>query len=163
MIFLTTGTQLPFDRLVKALDEWAGLHPQCPVFGQIGPGEYQPQHFPFTQWLTPVEYGNHFDEARIIVSHVGMGTIISGLEAGKPLVLMPRLAKLGEHRNDHQLGSAEKFSHHASIDIVNDGEQLSESLTARVQQLESTKIESVSLKTSEQLLKRIESFVGEGP
>ncbi|SMF57044.1 UDP-N-acetylglucosamine transferase subunit ALG13 [Alteromonadaceae bacterium Bs31] len=159
MIFLTTGTQLPFDRLVEALDRWAEVNKECPVFGQIGPGSYKPRHFTFTQWLSPSEYAEHFSKARIVVSHVGMGTIISGLEAGKPLVLMPRLASLGEHRNDHQLGSAEKFSHHASIDIVQDHAALCEKLSIRRQQLESSGVESVSLETSPQLIEKIQQFI----
>ena len=45
MIFVTVGTQLPFDRLVRAVDAWAAEHPQVDVFGQIGPASFRPKHF----------------------------------------------------------------------------------------------------------------------
>ena len=50
-----------------------------------------------------------------IVAHAGMGTILTALELGKPLLIMPRRAALGEHRNDHQLATAERF---AAVDGV---------------------------------------------
>jgi UDP-N-acetylglucosamine transferase subunit ALG13 len=47
-----------------------------------------------------------------------MGTIISALEVGKPLVLLPRLASMGEHRNDHQLGTARHFTRFGCIRVA---------------------------------------------
>ena len=35
MIFATVGTQLPFDRLIAAVDRWAGTRPGREVFAQI--------------------------------------------------------------------------------------------------------------------------------
>lgn len=128
MIFVTVGTQLPFERLIKAIDEWAAAHPDVPVFAQIGLTEYQPQHMEVVKKLDPVSYQDYFSRAKVVVSHVGMGTIIAGLEAAKALVLMPRLAKLGEHRNDHQLGTAAKFQHFQNITIVNSPDELKSSV-----------------------------------
>jgi len=36
MIFVTVGAQMAFDRLIRAVDAWAGVHPAVSVFGQIG-------------------------------------------------------------------------------------------------------------------------------
>ncbi len=44
MIFATVGTQLPFDRLIRALDGWAASNGGVEVFAQIGRGEYEPSH-----------------------------------------------------------------------------------------------------------------------
>ena len=55
------------------------------------------------------EFQRLFARADLVVSHAGMGNIIACLEADKPLVLLPRQAKLGEHRNDHQMDTAEAF------------------------------------------------------
>ena len=131
-IFLTVGTQLPFERLVKALDRWADLHRDIAVFGQIGETEYVPQFMEYVERIDPVTYAQKFESATIVVSHVGMGTIISGLEKAKPLVLMPRIAALGEHRNDHQLGTASKFSDRALIDIVEDEQALFDAILSRL-------------------------------
>ena len=109
MIFLTLGTQLPFDRLVKAMDEVApGL--QEAIFGQIGNARVKPANFESVDFLAPREFKQHFDAARVIVGHAGIGTILSGLKAEKPLVLMARRVAFGEHRNDHQLATVSQLS-----------------------------------------------------
>ena len=124
MIFVSVGTQLPFERLIKAMDEWAKDNSDVEIYAQIGATEYQPKHMTFSRKVTPTEYDNYFTKAKVIVSHAGMGTIITGLEANKPMVLMPRLHRLGEHRNDHQVGTAEKFSRFDLVTIVSEAAQL---------------------------------------
>jgi len=110
MIFLTLGTQLPFDRLVAALDAWCA---QSGCGGQVvaqipdpGPGGHRPRHFTATRWMAPAEYAATARAATVIVSHAGMGTIITALDLARPLIVMPRRADLGEHRNDHQIATA---------------------------------------------------------
>jgi hypothetical protein len=44
MIFATVGTQLPFDRLVRGLDQWASRNPQEEIFAQIGQANYIPEN-----------------------------------------------------------------------------------------------------------------------
>ncbi len=59
MIFLTVGTQLPFDRLVAAVDAWAARQPGQEVFGQIsdpGPAGYRPKHFAWVADLDPAAF-----------------------------------------------------------------------------------------------------------
>jgi UDP-N-acetylglucosamine transferase subunit ALG13 len=113
VIFLTLGTQAPFDRLVKAVDLWCEAHPQAEVFGQItdpGANGYRPKHFEWVAWLTPAEYGVRFRQASLIVAHAGMGSIITALTDGKPIAILPRRAYLGEQRNEHQLATAKRFA-----------------------------------------------------
>ena len=118
MIFVTVGTQLAFERLVRAVDAWAATHPEEPVLAQVNGGTYTPRHLRTVTGLTPAEFERHFAEARLVVAHAGMGTIISALEVGKPLVLLPRLASMGEHRNDHQLGTARHFTRFGCIRVA---------------------------------------------
>jgi UDP-N-acetylglucosamine transferase subunit ALG13 len=123
MIFLTLGTQLPFDRLVQALDEIADQIDE-PIFGQIGASTYTPKHFEVADFLTPSDFGKHFSEARVIVSHAGIGTILSGMKAEKPLLLMARRAGLGEHRNDHQLATVAQMQKISGIQIIENGSEM---------------------------------------
>jgi UDP-N-acetylglucosamine transferase subunit ALG13 len=112
VIFLTVGTQLPFDRLVRAVDAWAATRAGAEVFGQIsdpGPSGYRPKHFPWVADLDPAEFEARFGAATHIVAHAGMGTIIGALGAGKPLLVMPRRAHLGEQRNDHQFATVQRL------------------------------------------------------
>ena len=113
MIFLTVGTQLPFDRLVRAMDDWCAAAPHCGVVGQIGePGSkgYRPKHFDWYPFVDPEECQRRFDQASVIVAHAGMGSIITALLHSKPIVIMPRRDDLGEHRNDHQYATAKSFA-----------------------------------------------------
>lgn len=109
MIFVTVGTDLPFDRLMKVVDSWARRRGRRDIFAQIGEGGWQPGFIEWQAFLEPHEYRQRFDEARLIVSHAGMGTIISALRRGKPILVMPKRAALGEHRSDHQVDTAEKM------------------------------------------------------
>jgi UDP-N-acetylglucosamine transferase subunit ALG13 len=52
--------------------------------------------------LSPDEFDAEFERARLIVSHAGMGTILTALSRSKSIVVMPRRGHLGETRNDHQ-------------------------------------------------------------
>lgn len=52
------------------------------------------------------EFDKLCHDARLIVAHAGMGTIISAMTKGKPIIVFPRIAALGEHRNEHQLATS---------------------------------------------------------
>lgn len=122
MIFLTLGTQLPFDRLVAALDAWCA---QSGCGGQVvaqipdpGPGGHRPRHFTTTRWMAPADYAATARAATVIVSHAGMGTIITALDLARPLIVMPRRADLGEHRNDHQIATARRFADRPGLHVA---------------------------------------------
>lgn len=108
MILLTVGTQLPFDRLVKAVDDWAGQTNED-VFAQIGNSNFCPKNIKYSKNLTKNEIDALTAECSIIIAHAGMGSIISALTNAKPVIIVPRLHSLGEHRNDHQVATAKKF------------------------------------------------------
>lgn len=123
MIFLTIGSHEPFDRLVRAFDDWCGAHPQEDAFAQIahvGHGGYRPQHCAWTEKLGPLEYSAHFNDAKLIVSHAGMGSIITAMNLGKPLVVMPRRGHLQETRNDHQWATAQRFAGKPGLFVADD-------------------------------------------
>ena len=101
MIFVAVGTQFPFDRLVKLMDEWAAEHDEK-VIAQISDGKYLPQHIEWYRFLDGAQYNKNIQDAAVFVSHAGMGNIISAREQGTPIIVMNRQYKLGEHRNDHQ-------------------------------------------------------------
>jgi UDP-N-acetylglucosamine transferase subunit ALG13 len=108
MIFVTVGEQLPFDRLIRTVDEWVGTSKK-EVFAQIGRSTYTPIHISYKAFLTPEEFKEKLLTADVIVAHAGMGTIITALEMGKPILIMPRQAAFGEVRNNHQLSTARRF------------------------------------------------------
>jgi len=123
VIFVTIGTQLPFDRLIKAADE-AVARRGLKGFAQIGPGNYLPAHLTHERFVTADKFEELIAASSCIVSHAGMGSIITAMRYGKPAILMPRSAALGEHRNEHQLATARRFSEHPSVRIVNSSDEI---------------------------------------
>jgi UDP-N-acetylglucosamine transferase subunit ALG13 len=93
VIFVTVGTQLPFDRMVAAVDAWAALAPGQQVFAQIGPTDLRPRHIDHRAFVSPAECHELMLAADAIVAHAGMGTILRALELGKPLLVLPRRAQ----------------------------------------------------------------------
>lgn len=113
MIFLTVGTQLPFDRLVKVVNEFSKANPEVKIVGQVGHTQVEKLNFEYYETLSISEFEKFFNESEAVISHAGMGTILTALTSGKALFMMPRLHKYQEHRNDHQLGTLEKFKNKA--------------------------------------------------
>jgi UDP-N-acetylglucosamine transferase subunit ALG13 len=156
VIFVTVGTQLAFDRLVSAVDEWAGVTPGSHVFGQVGPGAYTPRNIEFAAFISPEDCRERMREADAIVAHAGMGTIISALELGKPLLVMPRLTALGEHRNDHQLATAERFGALGRVTVARDAADLA----AKLDELEGLNPrDRISPFASDRLISALSTFI----
>ena len=123
MIFLTIGTQLPFNRLVHALDDLAPVLPRN-IFGQIGQSDYSPVNIEWSAFLKPADFDLKFRAASVIVSHAGVGTILSAQKHRKPLIIVPRLARYGEHRNDHQMATANQVKGKRGVYVANDIDEL---------------------------------------
>lgn len=128
MIFVTVGAQMPFDRLVRAVDAWAARGGNGDVFAQIGPSDYRPQFMAYTRFLPPPEFAAQFGVASLVVAHAGMGSIITALERGKPILVMPRRGELGETRNDHQVATAQRFRGLGPVEVAFDEHELSTAL-----------------------------------
>ena len=76
MIFVAVGTQFPFDRLIKAVDEWAGKNNET-AFAQIAEGDYLPKHMQWERFVDSTVYNEKVEQASLIVAHAGMGNIIT--------------------------------------------------------------------------------------
>ena len=110
MIFLTVGSMFAFDRLVRAVDELARQGAiGDELVAQIGDGSFEPRHMAFHRFLEKRDYEQHVTGARSMIAHAGAGTIEMALAQLKPLLVVPRIGRLGEHVNDHQFATARKF------------------------------------------------------
>lgn len=112
MIFVAVGTQkFQLNRLLRELDrltESGSLREE--VFAQMGHSDYIPRHFASVPFLPKEQFEEKVEECSLLITHSGVGTIVSGVSKGKPVIVYPRLAKFGEHVDDHQLQIAESFS-----------------------------------------------------
>ena len=130
LIFVTTGTQLPFQRLVNSVDAWAERNKESEIVAQTSGGE-KPKNFVAYPFFEPAKYLDVVRNARLIVSHAGIGSIITAHEYSLPIIIMPRRFDLGEHRNDHQLATVRKFKSTEGVYAAENEEQLFELLDAQ--------------------------------
>jgi UDP-N-acetylglucosamine transferase subunit ALG13 len=128
VILVTVGGQMPFDRLVAAVDEWAARRGRSDVFAQIGPTQLRPKHIEWVHLLEPDEFRRRVVAADAIVAHAGMGSILTALEHGKTILVMPRRGDLKETRNDHQVATAERFRELGRVHVARDERELPERL-----------------------------------
>lgn len=154
MIFVTIGTQLPFDRLIKIIDE---LAPQLneEIVAQVYQCGFTPKNIKTIDFLAPDEFNTLFDKARLIISHAGMGTILSALQKDKPIIVFPRIAALGEHRNEHQLATARKFKEMRTVNVAMNEEELTSMLLNGNQ----TTLQHIGNSASPSLIQSIKDFI----
>ena len=126
MIFVTIGSLFPFDRLVRGMDEVAARMPQETFFAQIGDGTYEPQRMPHVRLMPRREFVEKVLASRLIVAHAGMGSVLSAMELGRPIVLLPRRHDLGEHNTDHQMATARWLQSREGVHVCFDDERLGE-------------------------------------
>ena len=131
MIFLTVGTQFPFDRLVKAVDKVVGQKLLAEeIWAQIGVSSYQPHNFKSVEFLEKYLFNEWMQKASKVISHAGIGSIMAALDNAKPLLVMPRLRRYGEVVNDHQLDIATKFAQDGYLLAAHDADELPEKINA---------------------------------
>ena len=111
MIFVTLGSQkFPFNRLLKKIDELIedGTITE-PVFAQTGASDYIPKRYEYKPFLDREEFARQMSLCDTVITHGGTGAIIGAVKKGKKVIAVPRLAKYGEHVDDHQLQLIEQF------------------------------------------------------
>lgn len=156
MIFVTVGTQLAFDRMVEMVDRWAKLNPNVEVVAQVGPSTRVFNHLRCSQFLSPSEATRLMSAAEVVVSHAGMGSILTALKHRRPIIIMARQATQGEHRNDHQLATARWLGNRSGISVADDETRLHALLDQRTQLVAES---GLSDHADEKLLSNIRNFI----
>lgn len=134
MIFVTVGTQLPFDRLVGAVNDWALGHGDQQIIAQTGAGRRDYAAIECQANFAQDKFLAMFKAADIVVAHAGMGSILTAAELGKAIVIVPRRADLGEHRNDHQIATADKMAALSNVYVAQDANDVAQILDGLVMQ-----------------------------
>lgn len=128
MILVTLGTQkFQMDRLIRAVDKLAETVSE-EVFVQSGNSTYVPEHCMSKNFVDAQEFQKMIEECSVLITHSGVGTIMRGIGAGKPVVVVPRLAKYHEHVDDHQVQIAEAFASKGCVLYCTDLTKLEETV-----------------------------------
>ena len=112
MILVTLGTQdKPFSRLLKVIEKAIkkGVI-QEKVIVQAGYTPYKSDVMEVFDLIPVDEFEKLMKDADLVISHGGVGSILSALKKGKKVIAAPRLSKYNEHTNDHQLELVTAFA-----------------------------------------------------
>lgn len=132
LVFATVGATLPFDRLVRDVEQAkaAGLLPEH-VIVQTGLGGHRPAGVEEVRETIPfAEVQDILSRADIVVCHGGTGSLITALREGCRVIAVPRLFELGEHYDDHQLEITAAFAERGLLTVVRPGTSFAEALAA---------------------------------
>jgi UDP-N-acetylglucosamine transferase subunit ALG13 len=123
MILVTVGvSNLPFDRLVAAVDGLAADGEE--VVAQYGAARARPQHAVSFDYLPFVELQRWVSKARVVVCHAGIGSVAMCLTTGVHPVVVPRLERLGECVDEHQLLFGRRLGQLGLATVVEDVSEL---------------------------------------
>ena len=130
MIFVTLGTQdKTFERLLKAIDksiEKGEIKEK--VIVQAGNTKYESKNMEILDLISPDKFQQLVDECDLLITHGGVGSILSAVKQGKKVIAAPRLKKYNEHVNDHQKQIIKEFAKDGYIIELEDMDKLGEAL-----------------------------------
>ncbi|WP_227394321.1 PssE/Cps14G family polysaccharide biosynthesis glycosyltransferase [Jeotgalibacillus aurantiacus] len=112
MILVVLGThELPFKRLLEQVEKQidAGIIDE-EVIVQNGHTAFKSKKMTFIPFMSYQQMEELYDQASLIITHGGTGSITQGIKIGKKMIAVPRLKKYGEHNDDHQIEIVEQFS-----------------------------------------------------
>jgi UDP-N-acetylglucosamine transferase subunit ALG13 len=122
MIVVTTGTnEWAFDRLVRAA---AALGGDEELFVQYGSSSEPHGRGEWVDFLPFDELEERMRTARVVVSHAGIGSIMLARRCGQRPIVVPRLGRLGEAVDDHQLHCGRQLQRAGLVTLVEDERQL---------------------------------------
>ncbi len=104
MVFVILGTQdKEFPRLLDAVEKQIknGVI-KDKVVVQAGQTKYESEYMEIFDFLPMPKFEKLMDEADLIITHGGAGSILDAIKRGKKIIAAARLAKYKEHHNDHQ-------------------------------------------------------------
>lgn len=108
-VLVSLGTIKPyrFDRMIDALKPALGSLDS--VVWQLGVTHRQDLRGEVFDQLDADSFAFHSENADVVVTHAGVGTLMSLLDSGKKPLVMARRSAYGEHVDDHQLQVTEKL------------------------------------------------------
>lgn len=156
MIFVALGTQkFQFNRLLQIIDKLIDEKKiDEPVYAQIGNSDYRPRNFECSLFLDKSEFENRIKNCDVLITHSGVATIIKGLKNEKKVIVVPRLAKYGEHVDNHQVQIAESFADQNYVIMCTEEDSLEE-LLVEAKHHEFSKY----ISQRKQMLETIEKFI----
>jgi UDP-N-acetylglucosamine transferase subunit ALG13 len=123
-VFVTVGTDHHiFARLLDWIGRWAVRNPDATVVVQHGTGPL-PAGCEGYESLTMDEMRTQISAATAVICSCGPGAVMDARELGRLPIAVPRLARFGEHVDDHQVAFAQHLHQHGIARSAQDEAQL---------------------------------------
>ena len=158
MIFVTLGTQdKDFSRLLKAIDKEIerGII-KDKVVVQAGYTKYESKNMEIFDLIPTDEFNSLIEKSDLVITHGGVGNILSAIKKGKPVIAAARLKKFKEHTNDHQRQIIDEFTKQGYILELRDFNKLGKMLE-KAKSFKAKKFKS----NTKNMIKLIEDYIEE--
>lgn len=156
MILVTLGTQdKSFKRILEAIEKQivSGVIKERVVV-QAGFTKYESKNMEIFDYIDRERFANLLGEADLIITHGGVGTIMTALSSRKKIIAVARLSEYGEHHNDHQTQILESFEELGYLYYLRDFSQLAVYIE-RIKNFEPRQYQS----NTQNMIQLIEQFV----
>ena len=156
MILVTLGTQdKSFKRLLEAIQKQIDNgNIKDKVVVQAGHTKFESKDMEIFELIPMEKFDELIDSCEILITHGGVGSIITGLKHNKKVIAAARLKEYKEHTNNHQLQIIENFSNDGYILALNNFDDLGEKLK------EAKKFKPKKYKSNtNNMIKLIEDFI----
>lgn len=130
MILVLLGTQNnSFHRLLEEIEkniEDGTIKEE--VIVQAGYTKFKSKKMKIFGLIPREELENLQQQADLIITHGGVGSIITSIRKGKKVIAVPRLHEYGEHVNNHQIEIVDNFNSQGYIIGINKVEDLKQAI-----------------------------------
>ena len=156
MILVLLGTQNnSFHRLLEEIQKNIDNgNIQEEVVVQKGYTKFESKDMTLYNELPIEKFNELIQKADLVITHGGVGSIISSVTRGKKVIAVPRLKKYNEHVNDHQLDIIQTFDEMGYIIGIQEVQQLGEAIK-KVKEFKPKKY----VKNTGNIIKIIEDFI----
>ena len=130
MILVTLGTQNnSFHRLLEEVQKNIDNgNIKEEVIVQNGYTKFDSKQMKLIKEIPQDEFNKLIDQANLVITHGGVGSIITAITKGKKVIAIPRLKKYNEHVNDHQIEIIDSFNEKGYIIGIHSVEELGKAL-----------------------------------
>jgi beta-1,4-N-acetylglucosaminyltransferase len=129
MIFVTVGSStIPFDRLLRAVDAW---RIDEPLVVQHGASAIRPRRAECVDFLDYDTFVDLVRGARLMITHAGVGSVMTALRERKRPIVVPRRRACGEAVDDHQTPFARRAGQLGLVTFVENADLLDAAIVQR--------------------------------
>lgn len=128
MVFIAIGTQKQQFTRIFELVEKSKILKNEEIFAQSGFTKYDSKRIKMLGFIPQEQLEDYIKNCSIVICHGGVGTIFTALRYDKKVLVVPRLKKYKEHKNDHQVEICEELAKEGYIAYLRHTEDIDEKI-----------------------------------